>query len=141
MLTQSALATELAACLTHLGNVVEYAERYADLASEPAGGGCRRAVQLANDFLDRRRPLRPVPASVSASAAALIGQPDTRRWRVDGRIFSTSEVLLANAHSPAVIAWVHTAREGDRFHGGVAECICLGSTSYPRHIAAAKGPQ
>lgn len=124
MLTHTAITADLAACMKHLSDVIEYAERYAELAGEPAEGSCRRSVRQANEFMDRRLPMRPAPAP--APASALIGQPDKRCWRVHGVIFSTAEMLIANAHSPAVIAWVHSARAGDRFHGGVAEAVCLG---------------
>jgi hypothetical protein len=71
-------------------------------------------------------PRRPAPASVAAVASAIGGQPDSRRWRVDGATYSTAEMLAANANAPDVISWISTARAGDSFRGSFLDCTCLG---------------
>lgn len=75
---------------------------------------------------DNTLPRRPTPASVAAVAPAIAGQPDGRRWRVDGATYSTAEMLAANAKAPDVIAWISTARAGDSFRGSFLDCTCLG---------------
>lgn len=89
------------------------------------------------DCMDSNTPLRPPPASVSAVAAAIIGQPDIRRWSAYGTVFSTAEMLLANAHDQAVIEWVRTAKAGDSFLGDLSHCTCLGESDRKPTIQSA----